>query len=106
MYAVIQTGGKQYRVSPGDQIQVEKLPFKPGDEIAFDKVLLASDGETLKVGKPYVEGSKVVGRIIRQAKSKKIVVFKYKRRKNYKRKKGHRQHISLVEIEKIEGLGQ
>ncbi len=106
MYAVIQTGGKQYRVTPGDQIQIEKLPGRPGDEIAFDKVLLASDGERVKVGKPYVQGSKVIGRIIREGKTKKVVVFKYKRRKNYKRKKGHRQHISLVRIEKIEDMGQ
>ena len=102
MYAVIQTGGKQYRVSPGEQIQVERLPGEPGQQIAFEKVLLASDGETIKVGRPYVEGSKVMGRILRQAKAKKIIVFKYKRRKNYKRKKGHRQHISLVKIENIE----
>ena len=102
MYAVIQTGGKQYRVSPGDQIQVEKLPAMAGDTVTFEKVLLTSDGESVKVGTPYVEGSKVIGRIVRQAKAKKIVVLKYKRRKNYKRKKGHRQHISLVKIEKIE----
>ena len=102
MYAVIQTGGKQYKVAPGDQIQVEKIPGDPGQEILFDKVLLASDGESIKVGKPYLEAAKVVGRIIRQDKARKILVFKYKRRKNYKRKKGHRQYISLVKIEKIE----
>ena len=102
MYAVIQTGGKQYKVAPGDQIQVEKIPGDPGQEILFDKVLLASDGESIKVGKPYLEATKVVGRIIRQDKARKILVFKYKRRKNYKRKKGHRQYISLVKIEKIE----
>ncbi|HDG98583.1 MAG: 50S ribosomal protein L21 [Deltaproteobacteria bacterium] len=102
MYAVIQTGGKQYKVAPGDEIQVEKLPALAGDQITFEKVLLASDGDTIKVGTPYVEGSKVIGRIVRQGKAKKIIVFKYKRRKNYKRKKGHRQHISLVRIEKIE----
>jgi len=102
MYAVIQTGGKQYRVSPGQEIQVEKLPGQAGQQVAFDKVLLASDGESIKVGRPYVEGSRVMARILRQAKGKKIIVFKYKRRKNYKRKKGHRQHISLVKIEDIE----
>ena len=102
MYAVIQTGGKQYRVSPGQEIQVEKLPGQAGQQVAFDKVLLASDGESIKVGRPYVQGSRVMARILRQAKGKKIIVFKYKRRKNYKRKKGHRQHISLVKIEDIE----
>lgn len=102
MYAVIQTGGKQYKVVPGDQIQVEKLSGQVGQEVFFDKVLLASNGEEIKVGKPYVEGTKVVGRIVRQGKTRKIIVFKYKRRKNYKRKKGHRQPISLVKIEKIE----
>jgi len=102
MYAVIQTGGKQYRVSPGQEIQVEKLPGQAGQQVAFDKVLLASDGDTIKVGRPYVQGSRVMARILRQAKGKKIIVFKYKRRKNYKRKKGHRQHISLVKIEDIE----
>ncbi|RLB43765.1 MAG: 50S ribosomal protein L21 [Deltaproteobacteria bacterium] len=102
MYAVIQTGGKQYRVEPGDQIHIEKIPGQSGQEVTFDKVLLASDGNEVKVGRPYVEGTKVVGRIIRQDKGRKIIVFKYKRRKNYKRKKGHRQHISLVKIERIE----
>ena len=102
MYAVIQTGGKQYKVAPGDQIQIEKLPGQSGQEVLFDKVLLASDGEEIKVGKPYVEGTKVVGSVVRQGKARKLIVFKYKRRKNYKRKKGHRQYISLVKIEKIE----
>jgi len=102
MYAVIQTGGKQYRVSPGDQIEVEKLAGKEGDLVEFNSVLLTSDGQEVKVGRPFLEGTKVLARIIKQGKGKKIVVFKYKRRKNYKRKKGHRQLLSFLRIEKIE----
>ncbi|MBW1922906.1 MAG: 50S ribosomal protein L21 [Deltaproteobacteria bacterium] len=103
MYAVIKTGGKQYRVSPGDELKVEKLAGEVGDTVVFDKVLLASDGEEVRVGNPFVSGSKVVGLIKRQAKDRKVVVFKFKRRKGYRRKKGHRQHFSLVRIESIEG---
>ncbi len=102
MYAVIQTGGKQYRISPGDQIEVERLEGEEGDLVELNSVLLASDGQEVKVGTPFLEGSKVLARIIRQGKGKKIVVFKYKRRKNYRRKKGHRQLLSLLRIEKIE----
>jgi len=101
MYAIIETGGKQIRVEPGDEISIEKIPGAPGDKITFDHVLAASDGEVLKVGKPFLQDSKVVGRLIRQGKGKKVIVFKYKRRKGYKRKKGHRQLFSLVKIEDI-----
>ncbi len=102
MYAVIQTGGKQYRVTPGEEVKLEKLPGQVGDTVAFDKVLLTSDGEALNIGKPYLENTKVVGRITRHDKNKKIVVFKYKKRKGYRRKQGHRQQYSLVKIEDIE----
>jgi len=101
MYAVIKTGGKQYRVAKGDEVKVEQLQGEVGDEVAFDQVLLTSNGENVEVGKPFLENSKVVGRIARQGKDKKIVVFKYKRRKGYRRKKGHRQHFTLVRIEDI-----
>ena len=101
MYAVIKTGGKQYRVAKGDEVKVEQLPGEVGDEVAFDQVLLTSNGENVEVGKPLLENSKVVGRITRQGKDKKIVVFKYKRRKGYRRKKGHRQFFTLVRIEDI-----
>jgi len=90
MYAVIQTGGKQYKVSPGDELKVEKLDGNPGDVVIFDQVLMIADGDNIKVGRPYLEDSKVKARIIEHGKGKKIIVFKYKRRKNYKRKKGHR----------------
>ena len=102
MYAVIQTGGKQYRVTPGEEVKLEKLPGQVGDTVAFDRVLLTSDGEALNIGKPYLENTKVVGRITRHDKNRKIVVFKYKKRKGYRRKQGHRQQYSLVKIEDIE----
>ncbi len=102
MYAVIKTGGKQYRVEPGGEVRVEKLEGSVGDEVSFEKVLLTSDGEKTDVGKPYLENARVVGRLTRQDKKRKILVFKYKRRKGYRRKRGHRQDFSLVKIENIE----
>jgi len=102
MYAVISTGGKQYQVAPGDEIRVEKLSGWAGDPVEFNKVLLTSDGENLQVGRPYLENSKVTGCIALQGKNAKIVVMKYKRRKGYKRKQGHRQQFTLVKINDIE----
>ena len=102
MYAVIESGGKQHRVSTGEEVMVEKLSGEVGDTIDFDRVLLTSDGETVHVGKPYLENAKVVGRITRHDKHKKIVVFKYKKRKGYRRKRGHRQQFTAVKIENIE----
>ncbi len=103
MYAVIKTGGKQYSVTPGKEVKLEKLEGGVGDTVAFEQVLLTSDGENIRVGKPYLEDAKVVGRITRQGKDRKIVVLKFKRRKGYRRKQGHRQRFSLVKIENIEG---
>ncbi len=97
MFAVIETGGKQYIVKEGDVIRVEKLPVEDKSEVSFDKVLMVGD----KVGNPYVENAKVEGKVIRTAKAKKIIVFKFKRRKGYKRKKGHRQWFTEVKITKI-----
>jgi len=101
MYAVIKTGGKQYRVEPGGEVKVEKLPGNAGDEITFDKVLMTSDGDTVNVGKPFLEDARVVGRLTRQGRNRKIIVFKYKKRKGYRKKRGHRQDFSLVKIEEI-----
>jgi large subunit ribosomal protein L21 len=101
MYAVIKTGGKQYRVSPGDEVKVEKLEGEPGAKITFDQVLLTSDDGKVKIGQPYVNKSKVVGRILRQDKNKKVLILKYKRRKGFRRKQGHRQNTTLVKIESI-----
>ncbi len=101
MLAVIKTGGKQYLVKPGDKIKVEKLPKKEGEEIIFDQVLLIEDGKNVKIGKPLVENAKVKGKILEQGKGEKIIVFKYKAKKRYKKKMGHRQLYTLVEITEI-----
>ena len=102
MYAVIETGGKQYRVTQGQDLKVEKIPGQTGEEVVFDKVLVIGDGENVTVGKPYVDNAKVLGKIARQAKDRKVPVFKYKRRKGFRRNKGHRQDFSLVKIEAIQ----
>jgi large subunit ribosomal protein L21 len=102
MYAVIQTGGKQYRVTPGEEVKTEKLPGQVGDAVSFDKIVLTSDGENITLGKPYLENIKVTGHITRQGQDKKIVVFKFKRRKGFRKKRGHRQDFSLIRIDAIE----
>ena len=102
MYAIVQTGGKQYKVGPGDEIRVEKLDANPGDLVTLDKVLMISSDDDLNVGRPYLENFFVKARVVRHGKEKKIIVFKFKRRKNYKVKKGHRQQYSLIRIEGIE----
>ncbi|MDE0159937.1 MAG: 50S ribosomal protein L21 [Candidatus Dadabacteria bacterium] len=102
MHAVIKTGGKQYIVKPGDVIDIEKISGEPGEEVNFEKVLLVSaDGEDVKVGSPVVENARVEGRIVKQKKGEKIVVFKFKRRKGYRKKAGHRQNLTSVEITSI-----
>ena len=101
MYAVIQTGGKQYRVTPGELVKVEKLPGNKGDQVTFEKVLLTSDGETVNIGNPFLQDIKVQGRIARQGRDRKILVFKYKRRKDYRKKIGHRQSFTLVKVDDI-----
>lgn len=100
MYAVIETGGKQYTVKAGDKLRVEKLNAGEGEAVVFDKVLMIG-GEDVKVGTPYVEGSKVQAKVLEQGKAKKIVIYKYKSKKNERKKKGHRQPYTLVEIENI-----
>ena len=100
MYAVIKTGGKQYRVSKGDKLRVEKLPGNVGDAVTFDQVLLVG-GEAVKLGKPLVGGAKVEAKITAQGLGKKLVVFKFRRRKNYRRKNGHRQPYTALEIVNI-----
>jgi len=103
MYAVIETGGKQYRVQEGDVVFVEKLDVAEGDVVNFDKVLILSNDAGLNAGKPYVDGANVEGTVLEQGKSKKIVVFKYKAKKNERTKKGHRQPYTKVKIDKILG---
>lgn len=103
MYAIVKSGGKQYKVREGDVLQVEKLAGEVGSDISFADVLMYSDGETVTVGQPKVETATVNGQIVAQGKSKKIIVFKYKRRKRYRRKQGHRQHYTAVRIDSIQG---
>ncbi|HUI26837.1 MAG TPA: 50S ribosomal protein L21 [Candidatus Kryptonia bacterium] len=101
-YAVIRTGGKQYRVAPGDLIRIEKLAGDAGSPVAFTEVLMASGAGNLKVGAPLVAGVRVTGEIVRQGRAKKILVFKKKRRKNYRRHQGHRQYETTVRVTAIE----
>ncbi len=103
MYAVIKTGGKQRRVEAGKEIKIEKLDANVGEPVIFDNVLLTSMDGKIEIGQPYLEDTKVIGKIIRQAKGPKVIVLKYKRRKGYRRKKGHRQPFTIVKIEGIEG---
>ena len=101
MYAVIKTGGKQYRVQQGDVIFVEKLNAQADEAVTFEEVLLVGDAEESKVGTPVVEGAKVEGKVLAQVKGKKIVVYKYKAKKNERKKQGHRQPYTKVEITAI-----
>ena len=103
MYAVIKTGGKQYRVQQGDVIFVEKLSAQADEAFTFDEVLLVGDADQSKVGTPVVEGAKVEGKVLAQVKGKKIVVYKYKAKKNERKKQGHRQPYTKVEITAIVG---
>ena len=101
MQAVIQTGGKQYLVSPKDKVVIEKIAVNEGESVVFDKVLLRIDGEKVEVGKPYLNNAKVTGMVIKQQKADKLVVFKYRAKSRYRRKQGHRQKQTVVEIESI-----
>jgi large subunit ribosomal protein L21 len=101
MYAVIKTGGKQYRVSEGDRLRVEKLPGEVGEKVVFDKVLMLGGDESPKIGAPTVEGAEVEAEIQAQDRAKKVVVFKFKHRKKYRKKQGHRQPYTAVRITKI-----
>jgi large subunit ribosomal protein L21 len=103
MYAVIETGGKQYRVAEGDTLYVEKLDGDVGDTISFDRVLLIADGDDVSVGSPVVDGAAVTGEIVGHGRDKKVVVFKFKRRKDYRRRNGHRQAFTAVKISSLSG---
>ena len=103
MYAVIETGGKQYRVQEGDVVTVEKLNVEAGQKIEFDKVLVLAGEGDLKVGTPYVEGAKVTGEVVENGKGKKVIIFKYKAKKDYRKKQGHRQPYTMVKIESLGG---
>lgn len=98
MYAVIETGGKQYRVQEGDVLTIEKLNVEAGDNVEFDKVLVLNNEGDLKVGAPFVEGAKVFGEVVENGKAKKVIIFKYKSKKDYRKKQGHRQPYTMVKI--------
>ena len=101
MYAVIETCGKQYKVAEGDVVFFEKLNSEAGDKVKFDNVVLVSDDKKIEVGAPYVKGVKVEGKVVAHGKAKKILVYKYKAKKNYRRTQGHRQPYTKVEINSI-----
>lgn len=103
MYAIIETGGKQYKVEEGQSLSVELLHKEEGETVEIDKVLMLQKDGALTVGKPFVDGAKVTLKVVENAKAKKIVVFKFKAKKNYRRKAGHRQPFTKVIVEKIEG---
>jgi large subunit ribosomal protein L21 len=101
MYAVVKTGGKQYRVSPGDSIEVEKLPFDVGEQVELDEVLLVANGKGAKIGRPLVKGAKVKATVTRQARGRKVIIFKFRSSKRYRRRRGHRQHYTRLRIDEI-----
>jgi len=101
VYAVVETGGKQLRVSEGQTVRVERIPGEPGQEVVLDRVLMVSGEQTL-VGTPWVPGARVVARIVQQGKGRKVIVFKYKPKVRYRRKRGHRQLFTALRIERIE----
>jgi len=105
MYAVVNTGGKQYKVQQGEVLRIEKIPGDVGSPVTFDRVMMFSDGETVSIGQPVLDNVAVEGHIVAQGKAKKILVFKYKRRKRYRRKQGHRQEFTAVQIDSIQGAG-
>ena len=102
MYAVIETGGKQYRVQEGDIITIEKIKAEVGEAVAFDKVLVLSDGNDVKVGTPYLDAA-VTGSVVEHGKGQKVIIFKYKAKKDYRKKQGHRQPYTMVKIESLTG---
>ena len=103
MYAVIKTGGKQYRVAQGDKLRVEKLAGNVGDTVTLGEVLLVGAGDGVKVGTPVVSGAKVEAKIVAQDRGPKVIIFKFRRRKNYRRKTGHRQPFTALEITSVNG---
>ena len=104
MYAIIETGGKQYKVQNGDQIKVEKLNAEAGSAVVFDKVLAAGEGSDIKVGTPYLDGLTVEADVVESGKGDKVIIFKYKAKKDYRKKQGHRQPYTLVEITSVAGV--
>ena len=102
MYAIIRTAGKQFRAEPGRTLRIPRVQAEPGAKLTFEEVLLGSDGRAVKAGAPLVKGAKVTAEVVRHGRGKKVIVFKFKRRKNYARKQGHRQGFTEVRIESVE----
>ena len=100
-YAIFKTGGKQYRVTKGDKIDVEKLDADVGDSVTFDEVLLQGEGEKVTVGTPFIKGAAVKAEVVDQHRDKKVIAFKFKRRKGYHKTKGHRRHLTRLEIKSV-----
>jgi large subunit ribosomal protein L21 len=103
MYAIVETGGKQYKVQPGDMLQVEKLAAEPGETVDLDRVLMVADDDAVNVGTPLIDGAKVVAEVVDQGRGPKIIVFKYKAKVRYRRKTGHRQPLTTLRIREIQG---
>jgi large subunit ribosomal protein L21 len=101
MFAVLKTGGKQYKVAKNDIIEIERLPGEAGETIVFDQILMVGDGASATAGAPLIAGASVAGTLLEQAKGDKVIVFKKRRRHNYRRKRGHRQELSVVRIDEI-----
>jgi large subunit ribosomal protein L21 len=101
-YAIIRSGNKQYRVSPGETVAVDKLAGEPGERVTFDQVVLHSDGDKITAGAPLIDGAKVSGEVVEQFKDKKVIAFKYRRRKGYHRTVGHRRQLTRVKIASID----
>jgi large subunit ribosomal protein L21 len=101
IYAVIETGGKQYKVAAGDTVYVERLPVKEGGAVTFDRVLMVSDGSKPRLGQPLLKGAKVTGQVVEHGRGPKLIVYKFRRRKNYRRKTGHRQDYTAVQVKDV-----
>lgn len=102
MYAIVETGGKQYRVTPGDTFRVEKLPAELGETVALDRVLMVTDDETVSIGSPVLEGAKVLCTVLEQDRAKKVMALRYKAKKNVRVKRGHRQYFTRLRVDSIE----
>ena len=101
MYAIIRAGGHQYRAEPGKTLRIQSVDAQPGETVRFEEVLLGADGDTIKVGAPVVAGAAVTAEVVRHGRGEKIIIFKHKRRKNYRRKQGHRQNFTEVRVSDI-----
>jgi large subunit ribosomal protein L21 len=101
MYAIIRAGGHQYRAEPGKTIRIQSLDAQPGETVRFEEVLLGADGDNIKIGAPMVSGAAVTAEVLRHGRGEKIIIFKHKRRKNYRRKQGHRQGFTEVKVSEI-----